>query len=73
MFKCKMNFHSQSKFKTDVWKCDSCESEIDTQSHILFCPAYTGLREGKNIDDDKDLVKYIVDVMKIREKLGFMK
>ena len=73
MFPCKMNYVSEPKFKTDLWKCDSCQSEIDSQSHVMVCEAYKSLREGKNINDNKDLTEYLMKVSLIREKLGFLK
>ena len=42
---------------------------IDSQSHILCCPQFSYLREGKNIMDDDDLVQYIQKVFKIREDM----
>ena len=73
MFKCKMNFKNVQTFKEDLWLCDSCQSQIDTQSHVLFCPAYQQLRIDKDIKNDEDLIKYLVQVLQIREKFGFMK
>ena len=51
----------------------SCRRSIDTQSHVMICPAYRKLREGKDAGNDKDLVEYLVEVMKIRERMGFRK
>ena len=41
----------------------------DTQQLIMICPGYARLREGKNMDDDKDLVNYLYDVIKTRMEL----
>ena len=38
MFNCKMNHSSDPKKTQSLWKCDSCMINIDTQSHILWCP-----------------------------------
>ena len=73
MFLCKFNFPSDPKYKADLWKCDSCATNIDSQSHILWCPAYRKLREGKSLDNDKDLTNYFQQVLKIREKLKLRK
>ena len=62
----KMNRKSDPKFTNELWRCNDCCS-MDSQSHILWCPAYAPLREGKNLHDDLDLVKYFQAVMKIRE------
>ena len=66
MIPVKMNMKSNTKFAEDLWKCDDCMS-MDTQSHILWCPAYAPLREGKTLSDDLDLVHYYQAVIKIRE------
>ena len=60
MFCSKMNYRNNPKFKADLWLCDSCQSQIDTQSHVLFCPAYQILRADKDLDNDKHLVQYLV-------------
>jgi hypothetical protein len=43
MFPCKMNYMNNPKYKAELWSCDSCETHIDSQSHILYCPAYKQL------------------------------
>ena len=35
MFKCKMNFLNDPKYKSEMWRCDSWATCIDSQSHIL--------------------------------------
>ena len=69
----KYNYKSDPNYSRELWKCDSCLSAIETQSHILWCPTYQALREGKDIVNDDDLVKYITEVMNAREKLGLTK
>ena len=70
MTQVKFNFRNDSNNARDSWICDSCESSaIESQSHIIWCEAYSHLREGLNVNCDKDLTKYIGDVMKIREEL----
>ena len=73
MTKCKMNFSNDMTNRASLWQCDSCETNIDTHKHILFCPAYKTLREGKSMDNDKDVVNYFIEVMKIREKLNLIR
>ena len=46
MIDCKMNFSNNPKYKADTWRCDSCCTCVDSQSHILYCSAYQELREG---------------------------
>ena len=37
--------------------------------HILWCPFFAPLIEGRDIKDDKDFVEYFEKVFKIREEL----
>ena len=73
MFNVKFNYKSDKQYSQDLWKCNSCQSSIETQEHVLFCPSYATLREGKNINDDKDLSEYLKKVLIIREKLNLTK
>jgi hypothetical protein len=66
MLPAKFNMKSSPKFANESWKCDFCK-KIDSQSHIMWCSSFAPLREGRNINDDKDLVNYIQQVFKIRE------
>ena len=63
----KMNKKSDKKYANELWRCDFCQS-IDSQAHIVWCPAFAPLREGKNLHDDEDLVDYFENVMKIRNE-----
>ena len=38
LFDCKMNY--KNKYKQEGFICNSCESENDESTHVLFCPAY---------------------------------
>ena len=62
-----INKRSEKKFANELWRCDFCQS-IDSQAHIVWCPAFAPLREGKNLDDNNDLVEYFQSVMKIRHE-----
>jgi hypothetical protein len=73
MFPCKMNYMNNPKYKSELWSCDSCETHIDSQSHILYCPAYKQLREGKSLTSDSDVVEYFKKVVEIRMKLNLNK
>ena len=73
MFQCKMNFPNIRKFSKDLCVCDSCRRAVDTQSHVMICPAYAFLREGKDVNSKEDVVQYLAEVMKIRTKEGFIK
>ena len=65
MVKTKMNMKNLDA----NWLCDSCETAIDNQSHLIWCLAYAKLREGKNLESDDDLIDYFTKVLKIRAEL----
>ena len=62
MLDTKMNY--SAKYEKELWKCDSCRSAVESQSHLLFCLAYASLKEGKSLNDDQDLIDYIQNVYK---------
>ena len=61
------NFKGDPIYKSNEWKCHDCKV-LDTQEHIVRCPAYTSLRNGKDLESDKDLVDYFRKVIEIRNK-----
>ena len=64
----KFNFSSDPVYSSQLWHCTHCD-RMDSQSHILICESYKYLREGKDLNNDKHLVKYFSDVISLREKL----
>ena len=66
--KCKMNQPSDARNKASLWRCSAC-GQIDSQKHLMICPSFRDLREGKSLESDEDIVEYIKKVLKIREKL----
>ena len=40
----------------------------DTQSHVMICSGYAVLREGKDLSQDKDMVEYFQNVIKLRQQ-----
>ena len=69
----KRNYSHDKRNIDSLWKCDSCKQCIDTQSHMMWCEAYRGIRENLNFNDNKDLALYIGKVLDIREKLDTRK
>ena len=67
LYEAKLNF--KNKYKTEGYQCDSCESESESNIHVLFCPAYSVLRENKSLQSDSDLCEYLKQVLEIRSKL----
>ena len=73
MLEVKFNYKNDPINQATLWRCDSCRSAIDTQGHILWCPAYSELREGKDIKNEKHLIEYVKKVLQIRDKLQITK
>ena len=69
MFEAKINFKNKKEYKIEKYLCDSCESQIDVNTHVLFCPSYAELREGRDLHNDTDLAYYLQRVLVIRAKL----
>ena len=71
LFECKMNFKNKREYKNDEkLLCDSCESESEeSTTHILFCPAYSLIRENKQLNNDTHLAEYLQQVLEIRTRL----
>ena len=63
----KMNQQSDRENARLLWKCSEC-GNVDAQSHIVWCPFFAQLREGKSLDNDADLVSYFKEVFKVREE-----
>ena len=73
MIKCKFNYSSDRRNVISSWRCDSCmrmgKLSMETQPHILVCPSYRLLREGKSMSSLEDITEYYRKVMIIRDKL----
>ena len=69
----KMNYMNETRYMKDLWKCDSCQTSIDSMSHVLWCPSYSELRTGKDMKNDQDMATYLHNVMLIRSKLEIQK
>ena len=61
-----LNFPRDKQFASDIWTSWHCP-RVDSQFHVMICPAYDHLTEGKNLDNDQDLVKYFPEVSKLRK------
>ena len=73
MIDTKFNYKNKKSYRKELWNCDSCKSSIETQSHLLWCPTYKDIRQGKNLNSDKDLVEYFQQVLQFREKNNFQR
>ena len=70
LFEAKMNYSYRNKYRNQSELCNSCESAICETSHILYCPAYSTLRENKSLNCDKHLASYLQQVLEIRTNLN---
>ena len=70
-----MNFSSSAEFATQLWTCSGCSTSRpdgqvvgrrDTQSHIMICPGYSNIRQDLDLENDRDLVDYFSQVVKVR-------
>ena len=66
-------FNFSAKYEKELWRCDSCLSAIETQSHLMFCPAYASLRVGKDLKNDDHIIDYMQGIMDVRTKLNLRK
>ena len=69
LFQAKMNFKQNTEYKRENYLCDSCQTEVDENVHVLFCDSYKSLREGLDINNDQHLSWYLQRVMEIRTEL----
>ena len=69
MYESKQNFKQKPEYKAEKYLCDSCQTEIDHDTHVLFCHSYSALRENKDLNCDQDLAEYLWKVLDIRTKL----
>ena len=60
---------NRTDYAADLWACSGCGA-VDTFLHLKWCPTYAEMREGKDLNEDKDLVAYITSVMRAREETG---
>ena len=62
----RMNFLNDEDFSKKLWMCPGCDNRLDTQAHVMTCPAYSQLREDRDLSKNKDLVVYFSDVVRLR-------
>ena len=63
------NFPSDPSFRVDGgMACVGCGASKETNSHVTECAAYADLLVGRDLSNDKDLVKFFSDVMDRRDQ-----
>jgi hypothetical protein len=68
----KMNYKNDPIYAKKLWKCDDC-GKMDSESHLMWCEAYEKWSENKNLNNNKDLCKYLHDILKHRTKKDLKK
>ena len=68
MSKFAFNYRNKKEYSDNCWRCIGCNEAIDTFSHVKWCSAYEDLRVGIDLTTDKDLVWYVAEVFKRRDK-----
>ena len=63
----KMNQKSNKMYEDALWRCEDCGLQ-DTNSHLLWCSGYENLRDGKDLDDDKQLCDYLQKIFLLRNE-----
>ena len=53
--------------KEGGFQCLGCNREVETNSHVLSCIAYSELMVGKDMDKNRDMVDYFREVIKLRK------
>ena len=66
MVTCGQQWHLKEKLEVFGTPTASCNVAIETFSHIKWCESYAELRIAKDLEDDKNLVSYVFEVMKRR-------
>ena len=69
LFEAKINFKNKPEYQKEKFLCDSCESEVDHNSHVLFCESYSSLRQDKDLNNDLHIAEYLQKVLNIRMNL----
>ena len=65
----KGNFKNKYKNTPGGVTCMACGMEEEVNSHVMKCVKYADLRQGKDLSDNNDLVKYFRDVMSRRDSI----
>ena len=57
--------HSKPEYKDEKYLCESCDSAVDENTHVLYCHLYSEHRLGKQLNNDTDLADYPQKVLQI--------
>ena len=66
------NYSHHAKYQATGWLCQACKLQVrEDQDHLTCCQGYEDLRQGRDLQDDKDLVSFYRLVMARREARGW--
>ena len=72
MLKVGGNFKHHAAYRKNDWKCKACNFNVlERQEHLSVCEGYQDIREGKDLDNDGDLIAFYRLVMERREARGW--
>ena len=63
------NFKNDKKFLSTGVLCVACGLKEEVNSHVMDCPFYMDLKQGRDFTKNMDLVNFFRDVMNRRDKL----
>ena len=58
----------KNMYRGQDMRCEGCKMDIDTQSHVLVCNAYSDLRVDQDLSKDDAMIEYFRKVLKRRMK-----
>ena len=61
------NFKHDFRYKKSGVMCVACGGEEEVNSHVMVCPEYEDLRQGRDLANNNDLVYYFRKVMSRRK------
>ena len=64
----KMNYKGDPGYERSLWKCGKCLNQDITERHLLWCSGYKKLRQGLDLDSDRDLCSYLQKINQLRCK-----
>ena len=67
MYDSKKNFRHNPDYIKEEFICDSCMTEVDENTHVMYCESYKELRANKDLSNsDRDLAEYLREILKLR-------
>ena len=68
MLNAKMNYMSDPRFSSEMWKCVECNQQCTTE-HLKRCIKYERLRTNMDWSNDEKVIDYFQKVIKSREEV----